>query len=192
MAGTRGRVHDRAILDALEAAPSQAFQGQTWRATRKGRDVLRGSGAAGRWNPPGEFEVLYTSLHRDGAVAEIGYRLSLEPVWPTMLQHDVHSIDVETQRTLRFADLASLSPLGVDIVRYETFDYSATQAIGAAAYFLEFDGLVVPSARFPCLNLVLFLERLPAGGHLEVRATDSIDWNAWRRSRSSRGRGEKV
>ena len=186
--GNRGRVHDRAILDALEAAPSQAFQGQTWRVTRKGRDALRGSSAAGRWNPPGEFEVLYTSLERDGAVAEVGYRLSLEPVWPTLIEHDIHLIDVEKQRTLRFADLASLSPLGVDVARYETFDYSATQAIGAAAYFLEFDGLVVPSARFQCLNLVLFLERLPAVGYLQVQATDSIDWNAWRRSQTSRRR----
>ena len=107
-----------------------------------------------------------------------------------MIEHDVHVIEVETQRTLRFADLASLSPLGVDVARYETFDYSATQAIGAAAYFLEFDGLVVPSARFPCLNLVLFVERLPAVGHLQIRATDSIDWNAWRRSRASRRRSE--
>jgi hypothetical protein len=43
---------------------------------------------------------------------------------------------VETERTLRFANLESLSPLGVDIARYHTFEYQATQAIAAAAYFL--------------------------------------------------------
>ena len=190
MAWNRGRAHDRAVLDALEATPSQAFNGQTWRVTRKGSDPLGGSTAAGRWNPPGEFEVLYTSLERDGAIAEIGHRLSLEPVWPTRVQHDVHRIAVEAQRTLRFADLASLSPLGVEIGRYETFDYSETQAIGAAAYFLEFDGLVLPSARFSCLNLVVFLERLPTDGQLIVRETESIDWSVWRKSRVPRRAGE--
>lgn len=179
----RGRVHDRAVLDALEAAAWEAFHGQTWRVTRNGRDPLRGSSASGRWNPPGEFEALYTSLIRAGAVAEIGYRLSLEPVWPSRVQHSVHRIEVETHRTLRLADLASLSSLGVNVGRYETFDYSATQAIAAAAYFLEFDGLLVPSARFPCLNLVLFVERLSADGEMQVIETHSIDWDAWRKSR---------
>ena len=34
------------------------------------------------------------------------------------------------------------------------------QAIAAAAHFLEFDGLIVPSARAPVLNLVLFLDQV--------------------------------
>ena len=106
-----------------------------------------------------EFEVLYTSLERDGALAEIGYRLSLEPVWPSRIGHGVHLITVETERALRFVDLDGLAPLGVDAARYHTFEYQATQAIAAAAYFLEFDSLIVPSARFPCANLL----SLPSG-----------------------------
>lgn len=43
---------------------------------------------------------------------------------------------------------------------YGTFEYTGTQAIAAAAHFLEFDGLIVPSARASDLNLVLFTERL--------------------------------
>jgi hypothetical protein len=183
---SRGRVHDRAVLDALEAAPSQPFEGDVWRVTRTGRDPLRGSGASGRWNAASEFEVLYTSLERDGALAETGYRLSLEPVWPSLLQHEVHRLEVQTQRTLRLANLASLTPLGIDVSRYESFDYSVSQAIAAAAHFLDFDGLIVPSSRFDCLNLVLFLERLSPDGRVEVRDTESIDWTAWRKSRVPR------
>ena len=77
--GGASRQHDRELLDALESHPSEAFCGEIWRVTVKGRDPLRGSAAGGRWSPPGEFEVLYTSLARAGALAEIGYRLSLEP-----------------------------------------------------------------------------------------------------------------
>jgi hypothetical protein len=156
MSGRRP-VHDRSILDALETIDPERFTGDVRRVTRKGRDALRGSTANGRWSPSGgEFEVLYTSLERDGALAEIGYRLSLEPVWPSRLAHEVHLIEVETERTLRFANLESLASLGVEIARYHTFEYRVTQAIAAAAYFLEFDSLIVPSACFHCANLVIF------------------------------------
>jgi hypothetical protein len=41
-------------------------------------------------------------------------------------------------------------------------DYARTQAIGDAAYFLGFDGLIVPSARSRFLNFVLFDTRIDA------------------------------
>lgn len=174
-----GRRHDRAVLDALEAMDSEPFSGEVWRVTGRGRDPLRGSTASGRWSPAGEFEVLYTSLERDGAVAEIGYRLSLEPVWPSRAQHDVHVIAARTERTLRFADVGRLIPLGVEPSSYRTFDYAATQAVAAAAHFLELDGLIVPSARSPALHLVIFLERLLGEGGLELRDTQPVDWADW-------------
>jgi hypothetical protein len=179
---SRGRVHDRAILDALEQIDSEPFKGNVWRVARRGRDPLRGSGAHGRWSPAGEFEVLYTSLEREGALAEIGYRLSLEPVWPSRIEHDIHLIEVETSRTLRFANVESLSGLSVDIARYASFDYAATQALASAAHFLEFDGLLVPSARYACANLVVFLDRLSPDGVLSLRRKEPVDWKTWRES----------
>ncbi len=175
-----GRIHDRAILDALEALDPEPFSGTVWRVTRKGREPLRGAAAYGRWSLSGEFEVLYTSIEREGALAEIGYRLSLEPVWPSLIEHEIHAISAEAERALRFVDLASLAPLGVDVARYRTFEYGATQALAAAAHFLEFDGLIVPNARFACANLVLFTERAP---ELTLIETQPVDWDAWRRGR---------
>lgn len=173
------RVHDRALLDALERIAPEPFAGEAWRIVRKGREPLRGSTAAGRWSPEGEIEVLYTSLERDGALAEIGFRLSLEPVWPSRIEHEIHAIEARADRTLRFADVASLKPLGVEIDRYESFDYAATQAIAAAAHFLEFDGLAVPSARAPCANLVAFMDRVS----LSLTHSEAVDWQAWRSRR---------
>src|SRR5829696_3405208 len=175
-----GRIHDRAILDALEALDPEPFSGTVWRITRKGREPTRGAAAHGRWSPGGEFEVLYTSLERDGALAKIGYRLSLEPVWPSRIEHEIHSISAAAERTLRFADLASLDPFGIDTARYRTFEYQATQALAAAAHFLEFDGLIVPNARWDCTNFVIFTERAPA---LTVVETQPVDWPIWRLSR---------
>jgi len=84
-----GRRHDRGILDALEAMEPEAFAGDVWRVTSRDREPLRSSTVEGRWSPAGEFDVLYTNLERDGALTEIGYRLLLEPVWPSKVQHQV-------------------------------------------------------------------------------------------------------
>ena len=181
--GRLSRQHDRELLDAIEQRPSEAFNGETWRVTTPGRDALRGSTAGGRWSPPGEFEVLYTSLSRAGALGEIGYRLSLEPVWPSRIEHQIHRLTARTNNSLRLADMRALSTLGVDVPRYASFDYTATQAIAAAAFFLDFDGLIVPSARSAELNLVVFTEKLDAGEPLALAASEPVDWPAWRSDR---------
>jgi RES domain len=93
----------------------------------------------------------------------------------------VHLTEVETERTPRFANLESLAPLGVEIARYHTFEYQATQAIAAAAYFLEFDSLIVPSARFHCPNLVIFTERATG---LVLKNSQAVDWDTWRAQRA--------
>jgi len=177
------RRHDRVILDALEAMEPEAFAGDVWRVTSRGRDPLRGSTAEGRWSPAGEFEVLYTSLERDGALTEIGYRLSLEPVWPSKVQHQVHRIGARTERSLRFPDVAALAPLGVEAARYSSFDYGQTQALAAAARFLGFDSLIVPSARSSALHLVVFLDAILDDGALTVLESEDVDWDGWRRTR---------
>ncbi len=175
-----GRIHDRVILYALETLDPEPFSGTVWRVVRNGRDPLRGAAAHGRWSASGEFEVLYTSLEREGALAEIGYRLSLEPIWPSRIEHQIHAIRIAAERLVRFVDLAALEPFGIDVVRYRTFEYAATQALAAAAHFLEFDGLIVPNARFDCANLALFVERAP---NLELIESQPVDWEAWRRAR---------
>jgi hypothetical protein len=57
--------------------------------------------------------------------------------------------------------------------------YSRTQEIAAAAAFLGFDGLIVPSARWDCQNIVLFLDAIDLE---EVRpiSVQPIDWKKWR------------
>ncbi len=180
--GSSGRVHDRAILDALEGMDPVPVDATVWRVTRTGRDPILGSTANGRWSPGGTVEVLYTSLEREGALAEIGFRLSLEPVWPSRMRHELHEIGAQTERTLRFADIPGLAAYGVDASRYESFDYKATQALAAAAHFLEFDGLLVPSARHRSSNLVIFMDR-DAARSLEVKQTHPVDWSAWRKGR---------
>jgi hypothetical protein len=52
--------------------------------------------------------------------------------------------------SLLLADLSAVEALGVRADLCGELAYERTQAIGDAAYFLGFDGLLVPSARWDC------------------------------------------
>jgi hypothetical protein len=173
-------VHDKEILDALEALGTNEYDANVWRITRAGRDPTRGSASDGRWSRSGEFDVLYTSERREGAMAEIGFRLGLEPVWPSKLVHTMHEIRLRSQTALKIPNLDTLRTLGVDVSRYASFDYSRTQAIAAAAKFLGFDALIVPSARYDCLNVVSIIDNIDYNVALEVIESKVVDWSAWR------------
>jgi RES domain-containing protein len=80
------------------------------------------------------------------------------------------------------SEVETLQELGVDTKNYAGMDYSRTQAIADAAFFLGFDGLLVPSARSRHLNLVLFTDHIEAAD-TEVARSEPVDWKAWRRSR---------
>jgi RES domain-containing protein len=182
---TPRKVRDPDLLDALEALTAEAFEGEVWRIVRQGRDPLLGYPAGARWDPPGGFDVLYTALRADGARAEIYFHLNRAPVFPSGTTFLLHRIDVRTRRTLRLADLGALAALGVDVGRYAEVNYrqvpTRTQEIGDAAFFLGFDGLIVPSARYAGDNLVLFLDRLEPERDLAVLESAPVDWEAWRR-----------
>ena len=186
MAGLPRRARGLSLLDALDSFDREPFKQQVWRATRSGRDPTQGAPSRSRWGDGG-FDVLYTSLELDGALAEIHALLSAQPVFPSKDRRFAHRLRLSAERTLRLADLPTLARLGVDVSRYAERDYSRTREIADAAYFLDFDGLLAPSARWNCLNAVLFTGRLGAG-QIEVAesAADPVDWAAWRK----RGRVE--
>jgi RES domain-containing protein len=176
------RARDLELLDAIDALPREAFENSAWRAVRNGRDPLLASRPAGRWDTGG-FDVLDTSLDRSGALAEIHYHLSRQPVFPSTVRWKLHKLAVKVEKTLHLANVAALGRLGVEAASYPELDYSRTQAIADGAYFLGFDGLIAPSARAECLNLVIFADRIDPA-ELSIQATEDIDWLEWRRSRS--------
>src|SRR5579864_1727522 len=170
---------DPALLDALDAFHRLSFSGETWRVVRTGRDPLQGSASGGRWDPT-LFDVLYTSLAPDGAVAEVHFHLSRQPVFPSKIKFGLHRIKVRTAKTLRLPDLNAMVPLGVDPARYREILYEPTQAIGDAAYFLGFDSIIAPNARWSCDNLMLFTDQI-AVDDLEVIESSEVNWKEWRK-----------
>lgn len=131
--------------------------------------------------------MLYTSLERDGAIAEVYAMLRLQPVFPSV-EFQVHQLNVSVNQVLNLSDLAMLADLGLPSERYREREYGKAQEIADAAYFLGFEGLIVPNARWSCSNLVLFTDRIEPGClTVDESTSESVDWGDWhRRNRSGR------
>lgn len=177
------RARDLELLDALDALDRVSVDDVVWRVVRSGRDPLQGYPSAGRWDS-GQFDVLYTAFDPDGAVSEMHFQLSRQPVFPFKIQFSLNEIAVKTKNTLKFADLRELQPFGVEEDRYPGVLYERTQMIGDAAAFLGFDGLIAPNARWQCLNLVVFSDCL-SPADLKLRNSSAIDWVSWRRKHTN-------
>jgi RES domain-containing protein len=167
---------DSRLIDAIEAFEPVAFSGTVWRIVRSGRDPLQCSRSGGRWDD-GTFDVLYTSRERAGAIAEMRFHLLRgQPLMPSRIGFRLFEIELNLARALVVPDLAALSAFGLDIARYgqlswqeKQAEYPRSQDIAEAAHFLDHDGLVVPSARHPGNNVVVFCEQIRAGS-MVVRA----------------------
>ena len=170
-------IHDRDLLDQLDAFPKEAFDGEVFRGTRQSLDPLASSYSGGRWMCRDGAGVLYTSLSREGALAEISVhwgQLTPRPTKPVIL----HTLRVQAHRTLRLVR-ADLTTLGVPESVYGGVNLLRTQEIGAAIEFLGCDGLIAPCARWACDNLILFPDRMGMDATLEVVTSDEVDWVTW-------------
>ena len=179
----RRRALDDRLLDLVGAIRGVPFDGTMWRVVRAGRDVRDGSRGSGRWNTS-EMSVLYGAAEQDGAIAEVNFHLNLgQSVFPSRMRHDLFELAVKARQTLKLADTEQLKRLGVDDRHYRELLYTRTQEIGAAAAFLGFDGLIVPSARWNCQNIILFLDVIDLE---EIRTISSqpVNWKGWRQSNS--------
>lgn len=166
MVRTRKR-RDNTLIDAIEATDPLPFSGSVWRVTREGRDPTQCSRSGGRWDD-GTFDVLYTSAERFGAISEMKFHIMRgQPVIPSRVTYKLFEIDVALERSLQLLDLAALESIGLDIARYgqlsyenKEAEYPRAQEIAEVAHFLDYDGLVVPCARYECSNVVVFCDHV--------------------------------
>lgn len=185
MAETSRPARDLDLLDTIDAFPRLPLSAELWHIALEGRDPALGRASLSRWCD-GTFDVLYTAFDRDGAIAEIHALLSLQPVFPSRTRWFAHKLRISAAQTLKLADLPTLARFGVDTTRYADRDYSRTQPIANAAFFLGFEGLIAPSARWQGLNLVAFTQRLePQRVEVVCSEGDPIDWEGWRKRAKS-------
>lgn len=182
------------LIDALEAIDSRHFDGTVWRVVREERDPCRCNAAGGRWDDT-TFDVLYTSLAADGARAEAYFHLRKGlPVFPSRIRHALHELSVTLDKLLDLSVPGALEGIGVDMARYGQLsyderraEYPRTQDIAETAHFLGFQGLLVPNARWPCANLVVFCDAVPPKAIDAVANHGLVDWADWQRRATSDG-----
>lgn len=178
-------IHDQYLLDRLSVMPTEGFAGEVFRATRVDADPTAPSINGDRWAPapdgdPGVY-VLYTSLERDGAIAEVVSFLAAFTPIPGPRPIKVSRLAVTTSRTLRLVR-ANLESLGIVYEHYGERDYARTQEIGAALVFPGLDGLIAPSARWRCENLMIFKENHALTEPLDPVSSEETEWQAWARA----------
>lgn len=181
MIGARKR-RDNNLIDAIEAIDPIEYSGTVWRVVRDGRDPLQCSRSGGRWDD-GTFDVLFTSEKKEGAIEEMRFHLLRgQPVIPSQM-YRVFEIDLALERSLRLLDLDALAKVGLDVSRFGQLSYQEREAeyprsqdIGEVAHFLDYDGLVVPSARFECLNVVAFCELLSPEAAVACQDHGEVEW----------------
>jgi len=156
---------------------------------REGHDPAQCSSSGGRWDD-GTFDVLYTAADKDGAVAEMFYHLKRgQPIFPSQVRFRLHELHVSLKAALKLADMDALSSLGIDTSRYGQLmyrerggEYPRCQDIAEVAHFLEFDGLIVPSARWDGENIILFCDRLEQGSVQAAGDPGLVDWILWQQT----------
>lgn len=176
---------DHKLIDAIEAIDPVDYSGPVWRVVKEGRDPTRCSRSGGRWDD-GTFDVLYTCETDQGAIEEMRFHLMRgQPIMPSQVKYKLHEINLALERSLKLLDLDALATVGLDVSRYGQLSYSEkdaeyprSQDIGEAAHFLDFDGLVVPNARYDCLNVIAFCESIGPEALAAKRDHGLVDWNA--------------
>ncbi|HUZ67975.1 MAG TPA: RES family NAD+ phosphorylase, partial [Beijerinckiaceae bacterium] len=89
----------------------------------EGRDPCLCSASGGRWDD-GSFDVLYTSLDREGAIAEMYFHLLRgQPLFPSMVRYTLHELKVELSEAMPLPTLSDLASIALDTSRYGQLSY---------------------------------------------------------------------
>lgn len=176
-------IRDRSLLDALENLEKAHFSGTVWRSVREGRSPTGCWRAGGRWDDR-SFDVLYTSEKQQGAIEERRFHLFRgQPFPPSRVRYELFELRVKLSAIISFLGLAALQSIGMDTSSYgavsydnKEVEYPRSQQIAEACFFLGADGILVPSARYECQNLIIFCEQDTYMEIELVRSHGPIDW----------------
>jgi RES domain-containing protein len=165
-------IHDPDLLDAIERLGSERLDGVTvWRHMFNDNPPELTNTRGARWNPAG-LAAIYASEDRETAIAEGQHAIDSQPLRPRARRY-LYELRVSAQRVVRVQQ-SDLTSLGLDAADLASTDFTACQKIGAHAAFLGYDAIVVPSARTPGSNVVIFVNELAADAEFERVSREEI------------------
>ena len=148
--------------------PAVRVKAIVYRVVRDGVDPLGTIGSlksGGRFNPPGEFAVLYTSFDPATAVKEVARGLKQRGIDPSQFPPGswwVYELEVEIDTVLDLTSPEILQKVGLKSEALTATDVQVPRSIAVEAREKGFGALLVPSAAaLDSKNLVIFLDKLP-------------------------------
>jgi len=181
---------DENIVQRVNDLGSRTWSGTTYRHVARGRDFFAGAGAlmfGGRWNPKGSFPVVYLAQPVAACMGELE-RLaqpnSVSVAEFLRARRALGTIDVHELAVLDLRTDDALTQVGLDRSDIDDDDWTACQTVGHAAHFLNFGGVLAPSATGVGLVLAAFENRV-APGQLTLRNTEPLTVELFHRSRLS-------
>lgn len=172
------------LVEAVDSVGKTRWSGQTFRYTTARRDPLSGEGArraGGRYNPRDLFPTIYLgqpvqACMRELERAALDNHLSVTD--KLSLPHALHTIDLTEIDVLDLTQQRAQALLGLQETDFSG-DWAPCQLVGHAAWFLEFHGVLAPSAVGDGLTLALFEHRTPPD-RIMVRSTEPLDFALYR------------
>ncbi len=166
-------IHDPALLDQLQELEPHPWEGIVYRHMVNDYPPERTNTRGARWNPP-EEAAIYASVDRATVLAEAEYRLSAQIVQPRLKRRTIYEVKVKLLHSLDLQSPTLLRQIGITERELKADDHTPCQKIAGAAAFLDFDSLLVPSARHPGTNLVIFMNRLGPEGEFEIVGSEDL------------------
>lgn len=169
----------RQLIEALGRISPTPYAGTVFRHIAPGYQPLSGEGAramGGRWNPPQSFPVLYTSPSLDVVLAEIRRKAQRAGFAPAdLMPRRLVTYEVDLQRILDLADEGHREAIGFSLSVVTDDDVRICQAVGEAAHYVGFEGVLAPSAASPGDALSIFVNKLLPGSAINVVSDELVD-----------------
>ena len=165
-------IYEPQFLDFLQEQEGGNWDGEVFRHMFAYFPPHRENTGGARWNPSG-VAAIYASLKRATALAESEHQISLQPVRPRV-RRTIYRIQIRLDNALRLPQSA-LDHLGATAEVIAAIDLGPCQMIGGAVAWLEYDGMIVPSARHQGSNLVLFPTNQSVDYTFDVVGEEVID-----------------
>lgn len=131
----------------------------------------------GRWNPRHAFPTIYLADPLRAGMLELDRLAEASGTTPQRLisrGYELHTIQIADLSVLDLRTEDALAAVGLNLDDIADDDWTACQTVGHAAWFLELQGVLAPSASGEGHVLAVFENRTHAG-QLAVVATVPLD-----------------
>lgn len=172
------------LVEAIDAIGETVWSGKTFRYTNARREPLSGEGArrfGGRYNPPELFPTVYLAQPIQACMRELergaeNQHLSVERL--LSVPHVLHTINLSEVEVLDLTQPTTQGVLGLEPADF-TGEHAPCQEVGHAAWFLQFHGVLAPSAVGAGVTVALFDHSTPPG-RVIARSTEPLDFSLYR------------